>query len=337
MTRLALVGCGEDATDYSTARLRLEGAIFAAAVDPDLNKARSTAQALDAPLSGASLDDLLAQHSDAFDAVLISSTNTAHRPLVEKAAAAGKHVFVETPLALSTEAADAAIQACGSAGVRLMVGQAMRFMPSNQRVKESLASGKLGALGLLRIHRWEPLGAGGSGQLNQDAEESGGPVLHQVVRELDLANWLFEAPPTEVYALGRRQSNAESDAPDYVQVHLGFPDGGMALIDYSMALPQGSAYFSLSVIGSTGAAYADDHHNMHLLYSGGEPLALNAGQGESHIVAQIQEFVNAVEEDREPAITGADGRAAVQVAEAVVESITSGRAARLDGGRYELV
>ena len=54
-------------------------------------------------------------------------------------------------------------------------------------------------------------------------------------------------------------------------------------------------------------------------------------------MAQIQEFVNAIDENRETAITGSDGRAAVQVAEAVVESMKAGRAARLAVGRYELV
>ena len=337
MTRLALVGCGGDASELAAARHRLRGASFVAVVDPDLDKARLTAQALGAAISAESLEDLLARNADAFDAVIVNSTNRSHGPLVERAAAAASHVFVESPLALSTDAADTAIQACRSADVHLMVGQAMRLMPSIQQVKESLASGKLGTLGLLRIHRWQPIGTGGWSQLNRDTEESGGTVMHQVVRELDLANWLFEALPTGVYTVGRRQSNAQLDAPDYVQVHLGFPEGGMALIDYSTALPQGSDYFSLSVIGATGAAYADDHHNMNLLYRGGQPSAINSEQRQSHILAQIQEFVSALHEDREPATTGDDGRAAVQVAEAAVESMTSGRAARLAGGGYELV
>ena len=111
----------------------------------------------------------------------------------------------------------------------------------------------------------------------------------------------------------------------------------MAMIDYSITLPQGSSYFSLSMIGSTGAIYADDNHNVNLLYHGGEPTALPTGQGEGHMLAQLQEFVNAIQECREPAIGGADGRAAVQVAEAAVESMRSGRSTRLTRDGYELV
>ena len=337
MTRLAVIGCGDASTGYSDVRLRLQRAAFAAAADADLDRARLTAQALDAPIWAGSLDDLLARDSEAFDAVLIDSRDMLHAALVEKAAGAGKHVFVEMPLALSTEAADAAIAACQSAGVRLMAGQAMRFMESHLKVKEGLASGNLGVPGALRIHHWEPAVRGAARLPEPGAGLCGGTAMLRAVREIDLANWLFGGLPTEVYAIGRGQSEGGSKEPDYVQVHLGFPEGGMALIDHSMTLQGGTAYFSLTMVGSTGAAYADDHHNMQLLYGGGVPSALDTGEGKRHIAAHLQEFVDAIAEEREPAITGADGRAAVQVAEAAVGSMASGCAARLIGGRYEPV
>ena len=53
----------------------------------------------------------------------------------------------------------------------------------------------------------------------------------------------------------------------------------MAMIDVAASLPSGGDYFSLTMIGGTGAAYADDHHNMNLLYSGGQPNAIRASQG----------------------------------------------------------
>jgi predicted dehydrogenase len=110
----------------------------------------------------------------------------------------------------------------------------------------------------------------------------------------------------------------------------------MALIDDAQTLPGGDGYFSLSLIGSTGAAYADDHHNRNLLFRGGDPRAIETGQGSLHLTAQLQEFVAAIEEQREPATTGADGQAALQVAEAAVASLQSRQALRLIGGTYEL-
>ena len=111
----------------------------------------------------------------------------------------------------------------------------------------------------------------------------------------------------------------------------------MALVDHSMMLPAGSDYFSLSVFGSAGAAYADDHHNMHLLYRGGRPTALPADRGRLHHLAELQEFVGAIEADRPPAITAEEGRKAVQVVRAVERSMQSGRVMRLIGSCYELV
>jgi predicted dehydrogenase len=239
-------------------------------------------------------------------------------------------------MALSSADAEEVANACRDAGVRLMVGSALRFVPATLVVKDSIASGKIGQPGLLRIHRWESRDTGDWPTLEAGAEVDGGTIISQVLRELDLASWLFGTSPTTVYAMGRKQGGAGLPDHDYVQVHLGFPDDGMALIDYSAALPSGQGYSSLSVIGSTGAAYSDDHHNMNLLFRGGEPRAIDAGYGAQHVLAQLQGFVDAINEERDPPVTGADGIAALQVAEAVQASIDSGRSATMNGGRHEL-
>jgi predicted dehydrogenase len=192
-------------------------------------------------------------------------------------------------------------------------------MPSQQEVKSALTDGKLGEPGLLRIHRW----AESTDQSNTDDI-----VMNQTVDGIDLAIWLFDGMPTEVYAISR---------PSYVQVHLGFADGGMALIDDARTLPSGDGYFSLSLIGSTGAAYADDHHNRNLLFRGGDPNAIDTGQGSLHLTAQLREFIAAIEEQREPVANGTDGQVALQVAEAAVSSLQSRQALRMIGGSYELV
>ncbi len=178
-------------------------------------------------------------------------------------------------------------------------------------------------------------------------------ILEAVLPDVDLANWIFGALPTEVYATGKkgtgpiyrngpqRASHKLDLSPfspfSYVQVHLGYPDGGMALVDHCMMLPAGSDYFSLSLAGSNGAAYADDHHNMHLLYGGGRPTALPADRGRLYHLAELQAFVDAIEKGRPPAITADDGHKAVQVVRAAGRSLASGRAMRLIGSCYELV
>ena len=317
-TRLALIGGGENAASYTTVTPRLPDAAFAAVVDPQPDRAQAAADSLGASITANSLDKLLERGADAFDAVIIPESNHARSSLALKAAEAGKHVLTASPLAPSVEDAGKVVEACRSADVRLMASSSLRFMPSHQAVKDALAEGKLGDPGLLRMHRWsQPAGP-------TDADDI---VLGGSVNGIDLAIWLFDGMPTEVYAVGRS---------GYAQVHLGFLDGGMALIDEARTLPNGDGYLSLSLIGSSGAAYADDHHNRNLVFQGGDPIAIDTGQGAAALTAQLEEFASAVEEGRDPAPSGAENCTAIQVAEAAVTSLQSQQALRLNGGSYEL-
>lgn len=316
-TRLALIGGGEDAASYTTVTPRLPNAAFAAVVDPQPDRAQAAAESLGASMTANSLDKLLERGVDTFDAVIIPESSHARSSLALKAAEAGKHVLTASPLAPSVEDADKVVDACRSADVRLMASSSLRFMPSHQAVKNTLAEGKLGEPGLLRLHRWsQPSGPNSADDI----------VLGGSVDGIDLAIWLFDGMPTEVYAVGRQS---------YAQVHLGFPDGGMALIDEARTLPNGDGYLSLSLIGSTGAAYADDHHNRNLVFQGGDPNAIDTGQDSAMLTTQLEEFVSAVEERREPAASGAENRTALQVAEAAVTSLQSQQALQLNGGGYE--
>jgi myo-inositol 2-dehydrogenase/D-chiro-inositol 1-dehydrogenase len=317
MTRIALVGAAEIGASYATARARLPQIEFAAVVEGDPGSARRLADLLGVPVATTSFESLLDDGSASFDAVLIHGSGEARLATAERAATAGKHVLVASPLAESVAAARHLIDVCRSAGVTLMVGQVSRFLPSRRAVKAAVDTGKLGEPGLLRIHAW-------TATAEQDAKTI---AVQHAVDGIDLAHWLFAGRPERVYALGR---------PGYVQVHLGFPHGGMALIDYATNLPEGDAYSSLSLIGSTGAAYADDHPNRQLLFRGGPAQAINGGEGPLHLIAQLADFVSAIEAKREPTITGDAGMAAVQVAAAAVASLEFRRVLRFSGGSYEL-
>lgn len=333
MIRLALVADPEFAALYAAAARRVQGAALAAVADTTAADVDQLAAALDVPIAARSLDALLANHGDMFDAVVVHRESATGAAQAKQAAEAGKHVFVEMPFTLQASEVDEVAERCAEAGVRLMVGQAARFLPAHQAVKQALQTGRLGAPGLLRIHHWEACESRPNGGTNPTATCA---PLERLVCDIDLAHWLFESLPTEVYGLVARCSGATAASADFVQVHLGFPSGGMALIDFA-ALPGGSDYFALSMIGSAGAAYADDHHNMQLQFGREFPSAVKTSQGHAHLAAKLKQFVDFVTQSRAPAIGAADARAAAQVTEAVAKSIGSGRAARLVEDRYELV
>ncbi|HEX5417230.1 MAG TPA: Gfo/Idh/MocA family oxidoreductase [Chloroflexota bacterium] len=318
MTRIALIDGAEVAAAYLAVAARLPRVAFTAVIDRDPATARRVAGRLGVATSAESFGSLLERDPHGFDAVLIHGSDAARVATIERAAKAGKHVLAAAPLAESVAAAERVINICRASGVTLMVGHAQRFVPSHQAVKAALDSGKLGEPGLLRVHRWAALA---------DEPDATAVAMREAVDGIDLAHWIFAALPNRVYAVGH---------PGYAQIHLGFPNGGMAILDYATNLPEGDGYTSLSLIGSTGAAYADDHHNRHLLFGGGIPRAINGGEGSAHLISQLAEFVSAIEERREPAISGDAGKAAIQVAEATVASLESRRALRLSGGSYEL-
>ncbi len=325
MVSLAVVGC-RDLSGIEAAMGRLAGGRIAAVVDEDRRVVQDAAIALGASTVARSLDELLDAHAEAVDGVFIRTRAGTRAALVEKAARAGKHAMAALPIGLSASEAEGAIAACSAAGVRLMAANPSRHTPRERLIKDSLDDGRLGAPGLLRLHRWAAA-----------CERGGDLTAAGLVDEIDLSHWLFGSAANTVYAVGRRLGSPDADRPDFVQLHLGFQDGGMALIDYAATLPPGDGYTSVSMIGSTGGVHGDDARNVNLLYGGGRPAAMHPGYGEGHVLALLQEFVDSIEEDREPNNTGNDALAAARVAEAARESMASGRAARLTGGRYEPV
>ena len=324
MLRVALIGCGAEADPYLTAARHLPGVEVAAAADPDSDRAIRTAESSGVQLRAASLEQLLDTTPEGFDAVLVTAPFAARASLIAQAAAAGKHVLVETPLAGTAEEAEQAAASARAAGVRLMPAHGARFRADCRAVRDSLDQGELGRPGLLRLHDWAP-----------DAEAPG-HTFPRALAALDLALWMFDGPPTHVFAAVRPPGAAGLSAAEYLQVHLGFEGGGMALIDVTRALPAGDGYRSLALIGSLGAAHADDHHNAQLLYGGGRPQAMLTEADESVPALVLAEFAAAVAEEREPAVTGEDGAAVLRVAEAAASSWGAEAAFRLSGGRYEL-
>jgi predicted dehydrogenase len=232
-------------------------------------------------------------------------------------ASRGQHLLIDFAALTNIAEIDAVVAACRDANVRLMFAQPLRFLPSIQAIWQSLDAGELGEPGLLRVHRW--------------VDDRGGELNQLLVREIDLANFLFGRPPETVYAVARE--NGES--PRFVQVHLGFTDGGMAMIDISTCLPEGDNYYSLSLIGTDGSVYADDHHNMQLLYSGGPAVAERTGECPLHWTEPLREFAAAIDESRASAIGDDSARAALRVTAAVRRVIDLGNAMHWQGGSYE--
>jgi predicted dehydrogenase len=296
MTRLALVQVGVQGPALVRVAPRLRGGTISAVVDSNAGEAQRLAKSVGAAVWATSTDELHQRHDQAFDAWAAATPAGLllaphdNRPLQPK------------PDAWQTNS------------TAWQWGHPFRFLPSVVAVQESLSTGKLGAPGLVRIHHWQA--------------QAAGDVRWAALAQLDLACWLVDQPAIMVFAQGRR-AGPEATPPDYVQVHLGFADDRMAQIDCATSLAAGDDYYSLSVIGATGAAYADDHHNMQLLVGGGQPRALRTSQGDRALLATLQEFIDARSQSRPPSCGAAEWKRAQAIWVAVEQSLTSGEAVSL--------
>ena len=161
------------------------------------------------------------------------------------------------------------------AAPRIMPAHQWRFSPSVLPVEESRRNGQLGEPGLLRIHHWLVT-----------PSEAPATAFPQV----DLAHWFFGCQPEHIHTLRREH---------YLHYHLGFKDGGMALIDIATHRPGKENYYSMHLIGSQGAAYADDHRNVHLQFGpGGTRAHLHPPNELLAVQAMLTEFTAGLREDR---------------------------------------
>src|SRR5581483_593890 len=149
--------------------------------------------------------------SGAADAIVVEETSDSAENACRQAIAAGKHLLLASPQALTLPALGQLATFAEAAQVRFLWGRTFRFSPAVKTLHDTLASGKLGELALLRLHHWEP--------------QAGGSALAGLVTHVNLVCSFFGAAPSHVYAQGRESG--------YVQFHLGFAGGGMALVDYA--------------------------------------------------------------------------------------------------------
>jgi predicted dehydrogenase len=258
--------------------------------------------AIAARLHGATVSDL----SDA-NAVMLCGVG----PSPEELLRAGVPVLLVAEPCPSPLAIEVLVNEARRSGAQVAVVNPDRYLPSRQLIRKQL-DGPLGESGLIRLHRWQP---------GEVTEVAGLP--EPLIRDFDVALWLVGRKPDRVFAVEQKDA-----AGWFVQAHLGFPHGGMALLDFDSRLPAGDGYTSLSVIAQSGAAYSDDHQNTQLLYRGGNPQAVRTEEHAGQLAAIARDFVKAL---KKIASLGANPwKDVFAVANAVTASLASGKAIALE-------
>ena len=248
------------------------------------------------------------------DAVDICLPTYLHREAAEKAFAVGLHVFLEKPIGLSPEDADAILAAANRSRRVLMVGLVLRFWPEYAALHRLVATGELGRPLAVSTHRLSP--PADWNQWMDDDSLSGGVAVDVLVHDLDQMNWLLGQPRT-VFA--RRPS------PGHVMAILEYQAGTCGLAEASLAMP-GSYPFSAGPTEEGGnIGNPQSERGLRLYPSGGKPHTVPVGTADPW-GREIAYFVDCVEQGRMPEQgSGEQARDALLVSLAVNRSLASGR------------
>jgi predicted dehydrogenase len=308
-----------------------------AVMSPSEGHAADFAKKHQIPHHFSNVDEMLAMEE--IDMVVIGAPNHVHCELTLKAAEAGKHVVMEKPLCLNLAEADQMIDACKKAGVKLMYAEELCFTPKYVRLKALLDEGALGNPVLLKQSEKHD---GPHADHFWDVERSGGGVTMDMgCHAFQFFRWLNNNNPVKsVYAqMGTTVHRDRTRGDDNALIILEFENGVTALAEESWT-KLGGMDDRAEIHGSEGVAYADvlQGNSIQTYSTKGVGYAVEkAGNtvGWSYTMyeeswnygfpQEFAHFVDCVKNDKQPLVTGEDGKAVLEIIFAAYESAGSGR------------
>jgi myo-inositol 2-dehydrogenase / D-chiro-inositol 1-dehydrogenase len=308
---LGLIGAGKVARVHAANLARLESARLVAVADAVPEAARSLAD--EVGCDAVSVDALL-ERAD-IEALLVTAPPDTHAALIERAAAAGKHVFCEKPLATSLGDARWAVDAAERAGALLQIGYNRRFDPSFRSVRDDIRGGRIGRSLLLRISSRDP-----GPPPAEYLPHSGGVFLDTTSHDFDLARFVLDADIADVAVRGSSLVDENAAAigdVDTLVAAISFSNGAFGAIDNCRTSAYGYDQ-RLEVHGTDGLAQAEN-----------VPSHFYTDRYEEAFRRELESFVAALD-GAELEVTGRDGLAAVAAAEAARRSLDEARVVRLE-------
>jgi predicted dehydrogenase len=259
-------------------------------------------------------------------AVIISATpETTHYPMAREALAAGKHVFLEKPIALTLGEADELIALARRSGLKFTIGYSQRFNPKFAYVKKCVNDGTIGkpVSALVSRHITRGLGQKITGRGNAS------PAAMESTHDLDFVLWCLEpAKPTRVYsqlAFGAMQAATGERIPDCQWITVTMDSGLAFVVGGGWSLPPGYPNFSttwIEFLGTEGALLVDDSHKDVVLNTMQKgmvlPMSTMPGERVEHVyagpmAAETAHFVEAVALDRPVLVTPEHARMVMEV------------------------
>lgn len=345
--RTAVIGYGKVAHLHAQALRSLPMSEFVAVCGRNAERAQAFAQQYGVA-AFTSVHDMIEQAD--VQAVVICTPHPAHAAPAVEAAALGAHVLVEKPLASTLADCDAMIAAAEQSGVKLGVVSQRRFYEPVQRVRAAIDAGKIGrpALGTVVMYGWRDEAYYRSDPWRgQWIAEGGGVLVNQAPHQLDLLQWLM-GPIDEVFGYWDNLNHPAIEVEDTAVAVLRFKGGGVGSIVVSNSQKPG-IFGKVHIHGSNGASAGVQTEGGAMFIAGmssiqeppyndlwtvpGEEALLDQWRAADraafeqwndpalhYLTLQNRDFLEAILEDRDPAVTGQAGRVTVEIFTAIYRS-----------------
>jgi len=345
--RTAVIGYGKVAHLHAQALRSLPMSEFVAVCGRSAERAQAFAQQYGAqPFT--SVRAMIEQAG--VQAVVICTPHPAHAAPAIEAAESGAHLLVEKPLASTLADCDAMIAAAERSGVRLGVVSQRRFYEPVQRMRLAIDQGKIGApaLGSVVMYGWRDEAYYRSDPWRgQWQAEGGGVLVNQAPHQIDLLQWLM-GPVDEVFGYWENLNHPYIEVEDTAVAVLRFRNGGVGSLVVSNSQKPG-LYGKVHIHGSNGASIGAQTEGGAMFIAGmssiqeppyndlwtipGEETQLEEWRAADraafeqwddpalrYLTLQNRDFLEAILEDRDPAITGRAGRVTVEIFTAIYRS-----------------
>ncbi len=340
---VGIVGAGHIAPQHAEALRGLEEARLIAVCDIVEGKAETLADRFGAPKVYDDVEKLVRDPD--IEAICVTTPHKWHAPPVVAAAGAGVHALSEKPMAADLADCDRMIEAHRKAGTKLGVIFQRRWSPGARRIRDAIDAGKFGerlVLGDCVFKGWR-----GPDYYALDLwrgrwdTEGGGVLLNQSIHSIDLLQW-YMGPVNALWGQWGNMNHPYVEVEDTACAVLRFKSGALGVIENSVSQnPQ--VYVKVAVHGSNGASadvvlegpHAEEGANEIWTIPGEEapgrepakPIGTSRAAVEYHR-AQIQDFLQAIREDRQPVVNGEEGRKSIEIITAIYRSQATGEVVR---------
>lgn len=355
MIKIGIVGCGKVAHLHAQALQNLNDADFRAVRSRSIQKAYEFSD----QYSVLGYDDIGEMVRDEkLDLVIICTPHPNHLEPTIEAIEAGAHVLAEKPLASSLEDCDAMINAAKNHDKKLGVISQRRFYEPVMRAKKAIEDGKIGTpvLGTINMLGWRDEDYYNADPWRGSWEHEGGGVLvNQAPHQLDVLQW-FMGDIDEVYGTWSNLNHPYIEVEDTALAIVKFKNGGLGNIVVSNSQKPG-IYGKIQIHGSNGASVGVQPEGGAMFIAGMSGIAeppvndLWTIPGEEnmleewidqdtehfnsidatiyYIERQIEDFIAAIKEDREPLVNGEEGRKTVELFTAIYRSKRDNKSIKL--------